>query len=255
MTEPAEAEPDQPRGAEPDQRSEVGPRWGLGDAALAFAAGLIGTIFTTSVYLIVSGVEADAQDTGLIIATLVGLWLGFGLVAILASLRKGAGSLAEDYGLRLELKDVPVGVVVGLVCQFVVIPVVVTLFSLLDDTIDVAQQAEEVTGGASGVNLLLLAPFLCIGAPFFEELYFRGLLQRAAVRRLRPVAGIALSALAFGLVHANALSGWSALALVAALAVFGVVLSSLAHRTGRLGPGLVAHFTFNAVSLVALALN
>jgi uncharacterized protein len=185
----------------------------------------------------------------------VGLWLGFGLVAIRASLRKGAGSLAEDYGLRLELKDVPVGVVVGLVCQFVVIPVVVTLFSLLDDTIDVAQQAEEVTGGATGVNLLLLAPFLCIGAPFFEELYFRGLLQRAAVRRLGTVGGIAISALAFGLVHANALSGWSALALVAALAVFGVVLSTLAHRTGRLGPGLVAHFTFNAVSLVALAVS
>ena len=245
MSEQAETEP-QPDGT---------PRWGLGDAALAFFAGLLASVVSTTIYLIVSGVEPDAEDTGLIIATLVGLWAGFGGVAIRASRRKGTGSLDADYGLRLEPRDIPLGIVVGLVCQFVLIPIVVTLFSLLDDSIDVGQQAKEVTGDAGGLRLVVLAPFLCLGAPFFEELYFRGLLQRAAIRRLRTIGGIAVSALGFGLVHANALSGWSAVALVVALAAFGVVLSWLAHRSGRLGPNLVAHATFNAVTLVALALS
>lgn len=231
------------------------PRWGLGDAALAFLAGLVVSVVTTSLYVLVTGVDPAVEDTGLIVATLVGLWIGFGGVAVRASRRKGTGSLAEDYGLRLEARDLPLGVVVGLVCQFVLVPIVVTLFSLLDDSIDVGQQAKEVTGDAGGLRLVVLAPFLCLGAPFFEELYFRGLLQRAAVRRLGTVGGVVLSATAFGLVHANALTGWSAVALVAALAAFGVVLSWLTHRSGRLGPGLAAHATFNAVTLVALALS
>jgi membrane protease YdiL (CAAX protease family) len=97
--------------------------------------------------------------------------------------------------------------------------------------------------------------FVVVG-PVVEELYFRGLLQRSAIRRLGPIAGIVLPALAFGLVHTSTdLSGWSLAALVTALAAFGAVLGVLAHRTGRLGPGLVAHATFNALTLIALALS
>jgi membrane protease YdiL (CAAX protease family) len=244
-----------PPGVGPDEGPppSVAPRWGLGDAAVAFAAGLLGTVVTTNLYLAVSP-NADVNGTGTIAASLVGLWLGIGSVAVWASRRKGTGSLAEDYGLRLEARDIGIGIVVGLLCQFLLIPTIVTLFSLLDKGVNVEGQAKEVTGGAGGIRLALLAPFLCVGAPFFEELYFRGLLQRAAVRRLGTVAGIAISALAFGLVHAPSLSGWSAIALVVALGAFGAVLSTLAHRTGRLGPGLAAHATFNAITLVGLAL-
>jgi membrane protease YdiL (CAAX protease family) len=42
---------------------------------------------------------------------------------------------------------------------------------------------------------------------------------------------------------------------ITALAAFGAVLSWLAHRYGRLGPGLVAHATFNAITLLALAVT
>ena len=229
------------------------PRWGLGDAAIAFAAGLLGTVVTTNGYLLLRP-GADVNGTGTIVASLIGLWAGLGGVALRASRTKGTGSLARDYGLRLQPRDIGVGIAVGLLCQFILIPVIVSFFHLLDHGVDVEGQAKEVTGGAGGARLALLAPFLCVGAPFFEELYFRGLLQRASVRRLGPVAGIAISALAFGLVHAPSLAGWSAVALVVALGAFGAVLSTLAYRTGRLGPGLVAHATFNAIPLIGLAL-
>ena len=240
MTEPAVAAPS---------------RWGLGDALLAFIAGILGTLVSTALYIIVTGENSPSgNDTGLIAATLVGLWAGLFGVAWSASRRKGAGSLAEDYGLRIEPRDVAIGVAVGLLCQFFLVNLIVTLFSLIDNSVDVEQQAKEVTGDAGGLRLVVLAPFLCLGAPFFEELYFRGLLQRSAVRRLGPVAGVVLSAVAFGLVHATSdIGGWSSVALITALASFGAVLSWLAHRYGRLGPCLVAHATFNAITLLALA--
>jgi membrane protease YdiL (CAAX protease family) len=231
------------------------PRWGLGDAALAFAAGIAGTLATTGIYVAVSGNSNPASnDTGLIIASLVGLWAGLFGVAWRASKRKGTGSLATDYGLRIEPRDIAIGVVVGLLCQFLLVNLIISLFSLIDNGVNVERQAKEVTGNAGGLRLFVLAPFLCVGAPFFEELYFRGLLQRSAVRRLGTGAGIVLSAVAFGLVHVTGdLSGWSSVALITALASFGAVLSWLAQRTGRLGPGLVAHATFNAITLLALA--
>jgi membrane protease YdiL (CAAX protease family) len=250
VTEPTE--PVEPA----EEAEEAAPRWGLGDATLAVLAGIIGTIVMTGLYVVVASETPNGNDTGLIVSTLVGLWAGLFAVAWRASKRKGSGSLARDYGLRIEPRDIAVGIVVGLICQFFLVNVIVSLFSLLDKGVDVEQQAKEVTGDAGGLRLVVLAPFLCVGAPFFEELYFRGLLQRSAVRRLGPILGIALSAVAFGLVHATSdVGGWSAIALITALAAFGAVLSWLAHRTGRLGPGLVAHATFNAVTLVALALT
>jgi membrane protease YdiL (CAAX protease family) len=53
------------------------------------------------------------------------------------------------------------------------------------------------------------------------------------------------SAVAFGLAHFELLQ-------LAALILFGLVLALLAERTGRLGPGIVAHATFNAATVLTL---
>lgn len=249
MTEPAPAAPSAP---EPGVEA---PRWGLGDALLAFMAGMVGTVVMTGVYLVASGESNPSDnDTGLIAATLLGLWAGMFGVAWRASRRKGSGSLGRDYGMRIVWRDVPVGIVVGLASQFLLVSGIIWLFGLIDNGVEVESQAKQITGGARGLQLLLLAPLLCVGAPFFEELYFRGLLLRSAVRRLGAVGGIFLASLAFGLVHyTGELNTLSLVALITALGSFGAVLNVLAHRFGRLGPALVAHATFNAVTVIALA--
>jgi len=43
--------------------------------------------------------------------------------------------------------------------------------------------------------------------------------------------------------------------VMVSLTVFGAVLATLAVRTGRLGPGIVAHATFNLFTVVFLALT
>jgi membrane protease YdiL (CAAX protease family) len=229
------------------------PRWGLGDAVLAFMAGLLGTFITVAIFV---GFGGETEGIGVIIAGLIGLWGGMGGVTLLASKRKGTGDLAADFGLWMEPRDVLRGLIAGVACNLVLVNAVVILFQLLGPDVDVGQQSENVTADASGWRLAVLAPFLIVGAPLIEELYFRGLLQRSLIRRFGPIIGIAGSALAFGLVHASSdLDNYSILALVAALASFGVVLGWLAHRYGRLGPGLVAHATFNLITVVALALS
>jgi membrane protease YdiL (CAAX protease family) len=56
------------------------------------------------------------------------------------------------------------------------------------------------------------------------------------------------SAILFGLAHFEALQ-------LAALILFGLILGTLAYRTGRLGPTIVAHAAFNAVTVLTLTLN
>jgi len=100
----------------------------------------------------------------------------------------------------------------------------------------------------------VLAPFLVLGAPFVEELFFRGLVLRSLARRFGPVIGVVGSSVLFGLVHfQTGMGAASDAALMCAIGAFGLLLAYLAVRTGRLGPGLVAHATFNAITVIALA--
>ena len=246
MTEPA-AEPVE--SAHPEGRE---PRWGLGDAALGFLLGMLFAIVADGLYIAVAGSGGGLGHT---IVTLVALWLGMAGIPYVASRRKGSGSLAEDFGLQLHRRDIGIGVLVGALSQFVLVNLVVALFRLVGPDVNIGRQARNLTNDAEGLSLALLAPFLVLGAPIVEELFFRGLLQRSIRRRLGAFVGIVGSSIAFGLVHLQPdLSAWSQLALTTALGSYGLVLAALTHRYGgRLGPAIVAHATFNAITLIALA--
>ena len=85
-----------------------------------------------------------------------------------------------------------------------------------------------------------------IGAPFVEELIYRGLLQGALVRRLNDAVAVVAVAAFFALIHFRWVEfpGCSS---------FGLVLGVCALRTGRLGMGIVAHMAFNATGLMLVA--
>ena len=66
--------------------------------------------------------------------------------------------------------------------------------------------------------------------------------------RACPTIAVLVSAVAFGLAHLEVLQ-------LLGLTAFGVVLGVLAERWRRLGPGIFAHATFNAVTVIILAFN
>ena len=103
---------------------------------------------------------------------------------------------------------------------------------------------------------MLIALLTIFGAPFVEEVFFRGLLLRGLTgfasssdgrRRRWALAGaVVVDGLLFGLAHGE----WVQLP---GLAAFGIVLAVLTLRTGRLGMSIVAHCTFNGLAIASIA--
>jgi membrane protease YdiL (CAAX protease family) len=108
---------------------------------------------------------------------------------------------------------------------------------------------------AGGVSLALLVATAVLVAPPVEELLFRGLLLRAAMRRFRFVPAALFSSVVFGLGHApeaGTLAGAGLLAVL--MTVFGVLQCLLVRRVGRLAPGMAVHAALNGLA-VALVLR
>ena len=100
---------------------------------------------------------------------------------------------------------------------------------------------------------IVLVLIVCVGAPFFEELFFRGVVQSVLTRRWGARVAIVTQALAFALVHyrygmtlALSVTTWGQ------IAVAGFFLGVLRWRYQRLGPGMVAHGLFNAFAMAVL---
>ena len=229
------------------------PRWGVADAAVAFVAGTVLAVLLGSLAQAASGYQpSSGKPVPLAVnaAGLVGLWLGLGGGTVLASRRHGSSRLSTDFGFRIRW-PADLGVIAGLVSQYVLVPLLYLPFEHLDPTLrhrleTPAKRDTAGTHGGFGITALFL--LLAVGAPVVEELFFRGLLLRSLRRRFGPVVAIAGSAVLFGLAHFELLQ-------LPALIAFGVVLAVLAYRSGRLGPGIVAHATFNAVTVLSLTLG
>jgi len=100
---------------------------------------------------------------------------------------------------------------------------------------------------------LTLALISCVGAPFFEEMFFRGLLQGQLVERFGPAVAIALTSIVFGSAHIANDPGIGGLLLGLSVGASGVVLGTVRHLTHRLGSSMLTHALFNTMALIVLA--
>jgi uncharacterized protein len=190
------------------------------------------------------------------IAGLVGLWIGFIGAILVASRFRGTGRPLKDIGLSFKWWDAPIGIVIGILGQLAVD----LLYLPFERAIpgfekELNEPANKLTGGFHGPDLAVIAVLTVFVVPFVEESFFRGLLMQSMVRlfrgtgrRLGPVLSVVITGVLFGLAHAEPVQ-------LAGLALFGIVLSILAYKTGRLGPGIFAHAAFNGFAVVAVALQ
>lgn len=107
--------------------------------------------------------------------------------------------------------------------------------------------------GATPLSFVLLALMAVILAPIFEELFFRGFLQPLLSRTFGAIAGILITAALFGGLHAPEYSWAWQYAFCVSLA--GVVFGYLRYRTNSIIPCTVMHGCFNALSVIALAIQ
>lgn len=176
------------------------------------------------------------------------LWLGLGGAPVWFAIKKGKGVVA-DLGLRMKLRDAPIGLAVGVASQLLLVPLVYFALRPLLGENDVSAAARELTDRATDpLSIALVFLIVGIGAPVAEEIYFRGMAQRIFGRRLGPWAAIFAAAAFFAATHLQPLQ-------FPALLIFGVILGVMAWKSGRLGPALWAHVGFNVVAAAGLLFN
>lgn len=256
--------PEHPPGPPPARRDRLFPRpssgsWGVGLAIGGFLAGSVAAVLLSLVAASALGVASSTQVPAVLIADLVGLWIGLAGSAVLASRLWGTGNVVRDLGLRLRpWPDLPLGVAIGLAAQFVLVPVMTLAFQPFVPNLSRTlsnQPGRPQLLHAHGAGLVFLALCIAVGSPVVEELFFRGLVLRSLDRWLSalrwglgPLAAVVLSSAFFGWAHGEGF------VLGVILGLFGVALALLAKGFDRLGPGIVAHATFNSATVVALAL-
>jgi membrane protease YdiL (CAAX protease family) len=242
-------------GDQPGVQPGVGLRWLPWGAAFAFGGLLAGTLLA-SVLSIAASSAFGSGSAAVELFSFVGLWIGFFGAAVALVMANGHGmrGLRDDIGLQLRFPADLIGCVVGVGCQLILVPGVIRLFQLFGG-VHTEEQAKSIIGNAHGASLKLILLAVAVGAPVFEEIFFRGLLLRGSMRRLGVVGAVVVSSVLFGLAHAGSYGGLTLAALITALTLVGVTFALLAVRTGRLGAGLVAHVTFNAITAVAYLLS
>jgi hypothetical protein len=223
----------------------VQARWGVREAVFAFVGGMFVAILVGSM-AVAAGAGATSEVT--IAVTFLGEWVGFVGVPVWLSRTRGTGRLSADFGLRLGGPgDIGLGVASGLAVYAAVAVYSVVLRQF--DHANLGHEAQQLSGHGLGAGYVAFAIVTAIGAPIAEELFFRGLAQPAIQRRLGDIGGLLMTAALFGLAHASGNPGEA----IPALALVGLVVGWLAWRTGRLGPGIVAHMVFNGITVAALA--
>jgi uncharacterized protein len=239
--------------------NSYGLGFALGGAALGFVLGSVGV----AAYDKATHTAAGAVTFGGNVVSLCGLWIGFVGAVVFAvrsrPRRQGASllrSLRDELGLSIRpWPDLPLGIAVGLAAQLALVPLLeLPLLPFVPHLFHrISQPARSLTDHVHGPGLVLIGLLVCVGSPIVEEIFFRGLVLRSLigvfVRRSRrwAVAGaVVLTGVLFGLAHFEALE-------LLALSGFGMVLGVLATRTGRLGPGIVAHMSFNALAFFTIA--
>jgi membrane protease YdiL (CAAX protease family) len=223
---------------------------GLGVAAFGMvAAGAL----AVGIAAWLSAADDPGGRTAALILSELGLWGALVASCVFVSHRRGTGSLVRDYAFRFRWIDLGFGLagsIVGRVLAgMAVAPIPFPAKSLRDADRTVLG---EPTHGAMAWTVLVLVT--CVGAPLIEELFFRGLVQTRLVGRYGPVVGIGVASVVFGAAHLLSWAGPESLAYAWAIAFGGLVLGTIRHLSGRLGPGIVAHAFFNLQAVLAVAL-
>lgn len=163
---------------------------------------------------------------------------------VLVTRFKGAGPVA-DLGARILTRDVPIGLMVGVALQLLVLPVIYWPILQLTD-VEPGTAAEDLVDRIDGpIDLIILAFVVVVGAPIAEEFFYRGMLLQGLRRRLPDVAAIVVSSVLFALVHIQPI-------LYPGTFVLGLVAAIVTLRTGRLGLAWSMHVGFNGATLLLL---
>lgn len=236
-------------------------RWGFGEFGwgmlVFFAGSMIFSVLLIAVMVANGDLDSGTTDTSdieigvwAISAALMVNFVAFIGVPYAATRYKGQGSLARDFGLSFKWVDIPIGVAGGLVALIG--------GGMLGTAIDSILGAEEATSNVpvESVNgwleFVVLLTGVGILTPLAEELFFRGLVLRAGLKRGWSVTlSVVVTTAIFMLPHLASVPEWpGVVTLAAVITLFGLVLAMLTVWTKlRLGAAIIAHLLINSTAV------
>lgn len=250
--------PEPDPGARPQK---IRPWWGMGDVLLVVP--IMGLVFMVSfaIWAILAAVEGiDFADIGssesadlpasiVVVPTLIQqlAWFGWPFVV---SRWKGLGS-ASDWGWSFKPVDIGIGAGTAMIAMFaagLVAAGTSALIGLEDQTL--AENTRFLTDLKGSPWLYALLFVVVIGAPFSEELLFRGLVLRSVQKRWGTVAGVIGSLVLFVPVHLadGGVFSDGQIVLWLSIATLGTALAIAAVVTERLAAPIIAHVIINGLA-------
>lgn len=230
--------------------------WGLGDVGW-FVLVVIGAVaLSVAVFLPVVFALPDAftDDGNVNGASAAGSWIlavsqalffaGLAAWPLVAGWRKSRG-WREAYGFVVSWRAVGIGLAGGLGTLVAMTVLTALTAELLDQEVTSAgaDAAESMTGSTVAFVLFLL--LIAIGAPFAEEIAFRGLVWGAVVKRgWSPWLATVIAGVPFALLHVEPLR-------VAPLLAAGIVLGVVRQYAG-LGGAMLAHAVVNTIGVIGI---
>jgi membrane protease YdiL (CAAX protease family) len=241
---------------EPLPRPDVDRRVQLPFRAIWWALGGIvaGELFG-ALLAYLADLASDDRFVAELIASQLGLWAGFAGAITGVSRRYGTGRLLPDFGVRMRPGDQWVGLGASVLMRLAGMLALLPLVLVFSHYFDHAPRSGGPFDGSDGDTgaVITVAVIAAIGAPFIEEILFRGVVM-GALRRFGRWRAIVLQGLVFGAVHLQPTAGRANILTFVAIAVGGFGLGWLADHYRRLGPGMWAHFFFNLLA-VAIVLT
>jgi membrane protease YdiL (CAAX protease family) len=165
--------------------------------------------------------------------------------ALVIFVSRWSGASLHDLGLhRRDLgRNVLTGFLGGLALAFLIPAVLILMKFLTGHEPELQEVARQLTGAPGGLRMLWPVLVISVAAPVAEELYFRGMVFPLLRARFGVDAAILVSALLFSLLHFS-LYG------LAPITIGGAVLAYLYHRTGSLVTSVIAHGTWNGITVL-----
>ena len=212
-----------------------------GWTALFGALGGVGLSIAFYVGMGLIGVERGSPWRAL--AAQLGLWTGLLGACWVAVDDHGTGSL-RDLGFRVRWVDLALGLGFGFAALMGAGMIAQTLksFGVHPQRYSLMEPLRH-----GPLTVVIIAFIGVIGAPFVEEMFFRGLLMSGLVARWGAVIGIISQAVLFGLVHLSRADARGNLGVFLLIAPLGAMLGILRFTFKRLGPGMFTHAIYNAV--------
>ena len=216
-----------------------------------YLAAVVLTVVVTSIAVSGTNNTATENPTTFVVAlSALGLWLPF--VFMLRWVARRAGTDFRTYfGLRFAKIDW-LGVPLGVFCQVVLMNVVNwPLNKWWPETFNperIETRARDLVDNAQGAWFIVLFVVVVIGAPFVEELVYRGFIQGGLQTRIGSTWALIITSAWFAVVHMEPIE-------FPGLFAFAIVLGLCYRRTQRLGLSITTHLAFNATGLLLVALS